>query len=227
MSFRLRGLALVAIVAAFVAATFAFAPDPHWLAGWLAERRDDVAHRLFVSLAAYFLAYLAFAALSLPGAWTLSVAGGALFGAWIGLPLVLASSACGATLAMLASRYLLRDAVAARFPVFVANVDAGVAREGARWLLAARLTPVIPFFVVNLAVGLTRMPAGKFAATSFVGSGPVALLYVLAGARLATVHRPSDAVDLPTVAILFALGLVTLAARPLARWREGRARPAE
>ena len=221
---RLRGWALAALALAILAGAFLLAPDAHRISAWLSDRREDVGAHLPVALALYFAAYLAFAALSLPGAWTISVAGGALFGPWVGLPLVLASSACGATLAMLASRYLLREAVAARFPIFVAKVDAGVAREGALWLLAARLTPAIPFFVVNLAVGLTRMPAWKFAATSFVGSAPVALLYVLAGARLASVQRPSDVVDLPTFAILLALGLVTLAARPLMRWREGRAR---
>ena len=113
------------------------------------------------------------------------MAGGGLFGPWLGIPLVSLASTAGATLAMLAARYLAREAVAARFPDFVARVDRGVARDGARWLFAARLTPVVPFFAVNLAAGLTQLPVLTFAAVTLVGAFPFAALYALAGAKLA------------------------------------------
>ncbi len=154
----------------------------------------------------------------------MSVAGGTLFGVWLGIPLVALSSTAGATVAMLAARYLFRDIVAARFPAFVARVDSGVARDGARYLYAARLTPVIPFFAVNLAMGLTRMPARLFAFVTLVGALPFVVLYVLAGQQLATIDHASDILSPRVVAALFALALAPFAAEALGEWRSARAR---
>ncbi len=206
-------LAGVTLTALAVAATRL---DLASLAAWLAARRAFVADHVIASAAVYFAVYVGFAALSLPGVWAIAVAGGALFGPWLGAPLALASSTAGATVAMLTARYLLRDAVAARFPDFVAKANAGVARDGARWLLAARLTPFIPFFVVNITAGLTRMKAPVFASVSFIGAAPLAVAYGLAGARLATIERASDVVSAPAIAVLAALGLATFVLRPFA-----------
>jgi uncharacterized membrane protein YdjX (TVP38/TMEM64 family) len=190
------------------------------LAAWrlrLAAQQDFVASHEMAAAALYFGAYLAFAALSLPGAWAISVAGGALFGAWLGPPLVSLSSTAGATLAMLGARYLFREAVAARFPQFVDRVDRGVAEDGARWLFAARLTPIIPFSVVNLAVGLTRMRAVTFALITMVGAFPFAFLYAEAGAKLATIERPSDILSLKLVLLLVALAALPFVAKRVTR----------
>ncbi len=184
---------------------------------WLTARQGFVAGHEIAAATLYFLAYLVFAALSLPGAWAISVAGGALFGAWLGPPLVSLSSTAGATLAMLGARYLFRDAVAARFPDFVARVDHSVTENGARWLFAARLTPIIPFFVVNLAVGLTRMRAAVFALVTMVGAFPFAFLYAEAGAKLAAIERPSDVLSLNLVLLLLALAALPFAARSVGR----------
>ena len=133
-----------------------------------------------------------------------------------------ASSTAGATLAMLAARYLFHDAVAAQFPNFVARVDRGVARDGVRWLLAARLTPLIPFFAINLGVGLTRMSAATFALVTLIGAFPFALLYAEAGAQLAYVERPGDILSLRLVVLFLALALLPFAAKGVGAWRRRR-----
>jgi len=197
--------------------------DPQATLAWLAAQRAWVAAHEVEAGLGYFVAYVAFAALSLPGAWIMSVAGGALFGPWAGPPLVSLSSTAGATLAMLASRYLLRDAVAARFPQIVTRIDRGVAAQGARWLFAARLTPVIPFFALNLAAGLTTLRATTFALVTLVGAAPFATLYALAGARLATVAKPSDVISPGLVAVFALVGFAPLAVGRIGRWRAGAA----
>src|SRR3990167_8450642 len=63
-----------------------------------------------VTLSAFVL-YVVVVALSLPGATIMGLATGALFGFWYGTLLVSFASTIGATLAFLASRYLLRDFV--------------------------------------------------------------------------------------------------------------------
>jgi uncharacterized membrane protein YdjX (TVP38/TMEM64 family) len=196
--------------------------DTHALASWIEMRRAYASEHIAASALAYFGVYCGFAALSLPGAWLVSVAGGALFGPWLGAPLVVLSYTAGATLAMLLSRRWLRGLVAARYAALVDKVDAGIARDGARWLLAARLTPAIPFFLVNLAVGLTRMPAITFAAVSAVGSFPLAVLCAIAGSKLTTIERASDVVNAPVLAALAGLGLAALGAGPMLRWRKTR-----
>jgi uncharacterized membrane protein YdjX (TVP38/TMEM64 family) len=193
--------------------------DTRPLAVWIDSQRTYASEHVATSALLYFAVYCGFAALSLPGAWLVSVGGGALFGPWLGAPLVVLSYTSGATLAMLLSRRLLRGRVAARYPALVDKVNAGIARDGARWLLAARLTPAIPFFLVNLAVGLTRMPAIIFAAVSAVGSSPLAVLCVIAGSKLATAERASHVATTPVLVGLAGLGLAALAAGPALRWR--------
>ena len=217
-------LAAAAVIAASALAASPMGAAPRDLAAWLVERRAYVDHNLALSAAAYAALYVAFAALSLPGVWAMSVAGGALFGPWLGAPLVSLSSTAGATVAMLVARYLIRDAVAARFPEFIERVDRGVKRDGARWLFAARLTPIIPFFAVNLAVGLTRMRATTFVFVTLVGALPFVILYVLAGAEAATIARPSDLISPRLIVLLAALAAAPFAGKGLGQWRAARTR---
>ena len=216
----LAALVLLAILGLWFAASHGVA---EWK-GWLTAQRSLVAAHPLPAASLYVAAYIVFAALSLPGAWAISVAGGALFGAWAGPLLVSASSTAGATVAMLAARYLFRDAVAQRFPGFVARVDSGVARDGARWLYAARLTPVIPFSAVNLGVGLTRMSAPTFALVTLIGSFPFAWIYAEAGAELATVERPTDVLSLRLILVFLALAALPFAAKGVGALRRRRGR---
>ncbi len=217
----LRAALLILLAAGAVGAALVLHAgfEPHTLAVWIDARRAFASEHLATSALLYFGAYCSFAALSLPGIWLVSVAGGALFGPWLGAPLVVLAYTSGATLAMLLSRRVLREWVTARFPARVAEVNAGVARDGARWLLAARLTPAIPYFLINLAVGVTRMPAIIFAAVTAVGALPLAVLCVLAGSRLATIEHASDLASAPVLAALAGLGLATLGIGPMLRWR--------
>src|SRR4051794_32996395 len=74
------------------------------LKGW-------VGRHYLPALVGFLGLYVAVAALSLPAAAVLSLAAGALFGLWVGTGLVSVASTLGATLALLATRYLFRDAV--------------------------------------------------------------------------------------------------------------------
>lgn len=63
----------------------------------------------------YMGLYIAVTALSLPGAAVMTLAGGALFGLFSGTLIVSFASSIGATLAFLASRFLLREWVQKKF----------------------------------------------------------------------------------------------------------------
>src|SRR5512134_1592003 len=92
--------------------------------------------------AIYFAIYVVVTGLSLPGAAIMTLVGGALFGLLWGVVIVSFASTLGATLAFLASRFLLRDWVQAKFGEKLATINAGVEREGAFYLFALRLVPV-------------------------------------------------------------------------------------
>ena len=74
----------------------------------------------------FFLLYVVVTALSLPGAALMTLVAGALFGLLGGTLLVSFASTLGATLAMLISRFLLRDWVQAKFSQRLAGIDQGI-----------------------------------------------------------------------------------------------------
>ncbi|HYD56912.1 MAG TPA: FAD-dependent oxidoreductase [Burkholderiales bacterium] len=135
--------------------------------------------------AAYFAVYVAVTGLSLPGAAVMTLVGGAVFGLAWGTVLVSFASSIGATLAFLASRFVLRDWVRARFGERLRAVDAGIEKEGAFYLFALRLVPAFPFFVINLAMGLTAIRTWTFYWVSQLGMLAGTVVFVYAGAQLA------------------------------------------
>ena len=153
---------LLLIAAAIAAFLLSGGADRLSVAG-LKEDRDAllgvVAAWPVASALVFGLAYVAVTALSLPGAAVMTLAAGALFGLIEGTIVASIASTVGATLAMLASRFVARDWVRARFPKAVRAVDRGVEKDGNFYLLTLRLVPLFPFFLVNLAMGVTAMRA--------------------------------------------------------------------
>jgi pyruvate/2-oxoglutarate dehydrogenase complex dihydrolipoamide dehydrogenase (E3) component/uncharacterized membrane protein YdjX (TVP38/TMEM64 family) len=132
----------------------------------------------------FFAFYVAMTGLSLPGAAVMTLAAGAIFGLLWGTLIVSFASTIGATLAFLASRFLLRDWVQAKFGERLKSINEGVAREGAFYLFALRLVPAFPFFAVNLLMGLTPIRTATYFWVSQVGMLAATLVFVYAGAQL-------------------------------------------
>nr|WP_285887193.1 bifunctional TVP38/TMEM64 family protein/FAD-dependent oxidoreductase [Hydrogenophaga intermedia] len=173
---------------------------------------------------AYFGIYVLATALSLPGAVLLTLAGGALFGLLWGTVIVSFASSVGATLAFLASRFLLRDVVRERFGRRLAEIDRGLERDGAFYLFTLRLIPVVPFFLINLLMGLTRMKTLTFHAVSQVGMLAGTLVYVNAGTQLARLDSLQGILSPALIGSFVLLGLFPLIARRLvAAWQQRRA----
>ena len=100
------------------------------LKGSMAQFNEYKAQSPLLIIGGFFLLYVVVTALSLPGAAILTLAAGALFGLVQGLLVASFASSIGATIAFLASRYLLRDTIKQRFPERLAAIDAGVEKEG-------------------------------------------------------------------------------------------------
>ena len=163
----------------------------------------------------FFAVYVAATALSLPVALWLTLGAGALFGFGWGLVIASFASSIGATLAFLAARYLLRDAVLARFGPRLAAVEEGFSRDGAFYLFSLRLIPVVPFFLVNLLMGLTHVRVPTFYGVSQVGMLAGAAVYVNAGTQLARIDSIGGILSPGLIASFVALGLFPWVARAI------------
>jgi pyruvate/2-oxoglutarate dehydrogenase complex dihydrolipoamide dehydrogenase (E3) component/uncharacterized membrane protein YdjX (TVP38/TMEM64 family) len=163
--------------------------------------------------AVYFLIYVLATALSIPGAVVITLAGGAIFGLWQGLLIVSFASTVGATLAFLVSRFLLRDWVEARFGQRLADINAGVDKEGAFYLFTLRLIPVVPFFLINLLMGLTRMKVWTFYGVSQLGMLAGTAVYVNAGTQLAQLDSLQGILSPALLGSFVLLGIFPLVAR--------------
>ncbi len=142
-------------------------------------------------LAIYFLIYVAVTAASLPGALVMTLAAGAMFGLLVGTILVSFASTIGATLAFLASRYVLRDTIESRFGDRLKAINSGIERDGAFYLFTLRMIPAIPFFVINLVMGLTRIKTLTFVVVSQIGMLLGTIVFVNLGTRLAEIESTS------------------------------------
>ncbi|WP_419146423.1 TVP38/TMEM64 family protein [Leclercia adecarboxylata] len=165
------------------------------------------------SAALFFIVYVLVTTLSLPGAALLTLLGGALFGLWPGILLVSFASTLGATLAMLTSRYLLRDWVQRRFAGPMRTVNQGVSRDGAFYLFALRLVPLFPFFVVNLLAGVTTLGVRRYWWVSQLGMLPGAIVYLNAGHQLGQIASLRDILSPGVVFAFTLLGLLPLITR--------------
>jgi pyruvate/2-oxoglutarate dehydrogenase complex dihydrolipoamide dehydrogenase (E3) component/uncharacterized membrane protein YdjX (TVP38/TMEM64 family) len=181
------------------------------------------------TIALFFVGYVVVTALSFPGAALMTLLAGAIFGLATGTLIVSFASSIGATLAFLASRFLFRDAVQARFGAQLRGINAGVAREGGFYLFTLRLIPVFPFFAVNLLMGLTPIRAATFYWVSQLGMLAGTLVYVNAGTQLARIASPRGILSPGLLGAFVLLGVFPLLAKKIvdmvkarqvyARWR--------
>ena len=170
----------------------------------------------------FFGAYVLVTALSLPGATVMTLAGGAIFGLGWGTLLISFASSIGATLAFLASRWLLGSWVQERFADRLKAFNEGMERDGAFYLFTLRLVPLVPFFVINLAMGLTRIKPLTFYGVSQLGMLPATLVYVNAGTQLAQIDSLAGIVSPGLLASLVLLGVFPLLARKVSDFLRAR-----
>ncbi|MCB1962668.1 MAG: FAD-dependent oxidoreductase [Rhodocyclaceae bacterium] len=161
----------------------------------------------------FFAIYVAVTALSFPGAAVLTLVAGAIFGLLTGLVIVSFASSIGATLAFLASRFLLRDWVQQRFGDRLKAINAGVEKEGGFYLFTLRLVPAFPFFVINLLMGLTPIRVGTFYWVSQLGMLAGTIVYVNAGTQLGQIDSLAGILSPALLGSFVLLGIFPLIAK--------------
>jgi uncharacterized membrane protein YdjX (TVP38/TMEM64 family) len=109
------------------------------------------------------------------------LAGGALFGPYIGSLLDLTGGCLGAALAFLVARYIARDWVEVRAGPRLQAVMRSVDADGWRFVAFVRLVPIFPYNIVNYVLGVTRIPFHHYMIATIVFMAPSTLVYTWIG----------------------------------------------
>jgi uncharacterized membrane protein YdjX (TVP38/TMEM64 family) len=193
--------------------------------GWesLARHQDELAHWVSAHPVAapllYLLAYILTAALSLPQAALVTVAGGLLFGTVLGGVLTIIGATVGAAILVTIARTALSSVLDRHRHRIPAAVQTRLARDGFFYLLTLRLLPVVPFWVVNLAAAVAEIRLRVFVPATLLGIAPATFVLSSIGAGVGGILAAGQAPDL---SVLFAprvllplLGLAALSLLPI------------
>ncbi len=152
-----------------------------------ARLAEFIQNNLILSLVSYAAIYIAAVALSVPGALILTIAGGFLFGGWLGGSITAVSATIGASVLFVVARTALGELLASRAGPWLERLRGGFREDEASYMLFLRLVPVFPFWLVNLAPAFLGVRFGTFVWTTFVGVLPGTFAYSLAGAGIDSV----------------------------------------
>ncbi|KPA14119.1 pyridine nucleotide-disulfide oxidoreductase [Candidatus Magnetomorum sp. HK-1] len=181
-------LILILLISSMIISFFYFDLGQHFTLSNLKDKHTGLTNyyenNKQISIVVYMIAYILMAALSLPGAAVMSLAGASVFGFWLGLILVSFASTIGATLAFLVARFILKDYIQDKFSDKLKKINKGIEKDGIFYLLTLRLIPVFPFFVINLVMGLTSIRVLTFYIVSQLGMLPGTAIFVNAGTQI-------------------------------------------
>jgi uncharacterized membrane protein YdjX (TVP38/TMEM64 family) len=190
-------------------------------------------HHPVLAVAAYLAFYTLTVAFSLPVASLVTLAGGFLFGPWLGTLWTALGATLGATAVFLAARAALGDHLAAflrhRAGTRLAALEYELRHNGFHYLLFLRLVPVFPFWLVNIAPAFFGIPLRTYVATTALGILPGTFVFAYLGHGLDTTLEQSGSVavaDLLSLEILIALTLLALLSL-LPVWLKRRRRPGQ
>ncbi len=190
------------------------------------ELTDWVGTHPIGSAMLFVIAYVLTAALSLPQAALLTVAGGLLFGTILGCALTVTGATLGASVLLVVVRRAFAKTLQRHRGRIPEQVRLRLARDGFSYLLALRLVPLFPFWIVNLAAAVAGIRLTVFAPATLLGIVPTSFVLSSIGAGVGSVLAQGRTPDL---SVLFAprillplLGLAALSLLPvLLRRRPG------
>ena len=231
-----RRLWPVAVVAAGFAAFFVFGLDSYLTLDSLRDHRHQligfVAGNAVPAGLLFVAVYAAATALSLPGGIVLTLAGGFLFGTWLGGCLAVLGAMIGAPTIFLVAKTSLGDAMRARAGPTMTKMEAGFRRNAVSYMLILRLVPLFPFWLVNIAPAFLGVPLRTYLVTTALGILPATFIYASVGNGLGRLFEIGGDPDLRVIfepQLLFPLlGLALLALIPVGHrhWRRRRGRAA-
>jgi uncharacterized membrane protein YdjX (TVP38/TMEM64 family) len=109
------------------------------------------------------------------------LAGGALFGPYLGSVLDLIGGTLGAAASFLVARYVAREWVQIRAGPRLQRIMRSVDEDGWQFVAFLRLVPIFPYNIVNYLLGLTRIPFHHYVLATVVFMAPSTVAYTWIG----------------------------------------------
>ena len=164
--------------------------------------RAAVAANLILALAVFVGLYVLIVAAYIPGASIMTLAGGFLFGTWLGAGATVAGATLGAVVAWWLVRTALGEPLRRRAEQaggLLKRLIDGFRGNAFSSVLSLRLIPAAPFWLVNAAAGLGSAPLGAYTLATFLGIVPATVIYSGIGAGLGELFRRGQAPDLGVI----------------------------
>ena len=175
-----------------------------------------VDEQMALAVLTYIVVYALATAVSLPGGAILSVAGGFLFGAWLGTLWIVMAATIGATAIFLIARTALGGPLRRRAGPALRRMEDGFSKNAFSYLLTLRLIPLFPFFLVNLVPAFLGVTLRTYVIATAVGVIPGAFVFASSGVGLGSVFDSSESFSASSVltpeilVALTGLGLLSL-----------------
>ncbi len=178
---------------------------------WLDE---VVKKNLLLVFGIYILVYATATTFIIPGG-VLTIAGGFLFGLYVGTPATLIGATLGASILFFAAKTSIGSVLRQIAGPFLERMEKGFNENALSYMFALRLIPLFPFAVVNIAPGLLGAKYRDYFITTFFGIIPGTLAYTWIGAAIKGTLLEGGEVDIGSLAANFlpafiALGFVSL-----------------
>ena len=202
--FSVKRLLPLAVIAAGIGAFFALGLDRYVTFDALRDNRAFLMHFVedqgFLAVLLFVAIYAVSTALSLPGGAVLTIAGGFLFGSWLGAGYVVIGATLGSVAVFLIARTALGDTLRARAGPSLKKMEAGFQENALSYLLVLRLIPLFPFFVVNIVPAFLGVRLRTYVIATFVGIIPGSFVFATVGAGLGSIFD-SNAAFTPSAAL--------------------------
>lgn len=167
-----------------------------------AALRALVADNLWLALGIFVGVYFAIVCTYIPGASIMTLAGGFLFGTWLGA----AATVVGATLGAIGAWWLIRTSLgeplrqkAQKSGGLLKTLIDGFQGNAFSYVLSLRLIPAAPFWLVNAAAGLGSAPPRPYALATLLGIIPATVIYSSIGAGLGELFRRGETPNLKVI----------------------------
>ncbi len=142
-----------------------------------------VEENFWLVLLAFLAIYIAATAFMVPAS-ALTIAGGFLFGVWIGVPATVIGATIGACILFIAAKTSLGEALKGIAGPFLSKMEKGFNENALSYLFTLRLIPLFPFAVVNIAPALLGAKFRDYFISTALGIIPGTIAYTLIGSGL-------------------------------------------
>lgn len=148
-----------------------------------ALQEATASHALLLALL-YSLSYLVLVVFGIPGGAIASMAGGFLFGPWIGCLLSIIAATVGAVIIRFAVRYSFSSHLQRPGAGFYFRMREFFLKAPVFYLLLMRSTPFFPFMAVNIVAASVGIRLWTYIWTTFIGLIPETLVFTSIGAQI-------------------------------------------